>query len=70
MTENVGYFQKFYVSRVDGRDQPGGDRENAQYFTLDLIHDPLALPALEAYCKACEESHPALAKDLRERFLS
>lgn len=63
MTE-AGYYQKFNVSRIDGRDQPGGDREGAVYFTLDLKHDPYARYALMAYVESVQSVNPQLAGDL------
>ena len=68
MPENTGFYRKFIVSRVDGRDAPGGDREGAEYFTLDLTHDPYARAAVLAYADACEAELPVLAADLRRRF--
>lgn len=68
MPENVGFYDKFNVSRKDGRDAPGGDRAGAVYFTLDLAHDPFAKAAVLAYADACEAELPALAADLRARF--
>ena len=69
MPENVGYYEKFEVRRKDGRDQPGGDREGAVYFTLDLTNDPYARIALEAYAAASAVALPDLAADLRARGL-
>lgn len=62
---NAGLYRKFNVTRVDGRDKPGGDRSGASYFVLDLTHDPFARTALTAYADACESEYPALASDLR-----
>ncbi len=59
-----GLIHKFNVSRVDGRDAPGGDRHGARYFVLDLDHDPHAKPALRAYAESCEDDYPQLAADL------
>ena len=55
-----------YVGK-DGRDQPGGDREDAIYFVLDLAHDPYALDALQAYADAAQgkDALPELVADLR-----
>lgn len=64
MAENAGLYQKFNVSRRDGRDQPGGDRQDAVYFVLDISHDPFALDALRAYRMVCEGRCPELAKEL------
>ena len=68
MPENKGLYQKFIVQRVDGRDQPGGDREGAEYFTLDLTHDPFARLALMAYADACENELPLLADEIRAKY--
>ena len=59
-----GLFGKFHVSRLDGRDAPGGDRHGARYFVIDLDNDPHATPALRAYAEACEDDYPLLAQDL------
>lgn len=66
--ENRGYYEKFNVSRKDGRDLPGGDREGAQYFTLDLTNDPAAIVALSAYAEYVKDDLPELYKDLKARF--
>lgn len=60
-----GLYGKFRVSRVDGRDAPGGDRADAYYFVLDRTYDPYALPALEAYAGACYDELPELSEDLK-----
>lgn len=44
-----GLEHRFNVSRVDGRDRPGGDREGARYFVLDPEHDECARAALSYY---------------------
>jgi hypothetical protein len=63
-----GVYRKFDVRRTDGSDQPGGKHEGCEYFVLDVTHDPYAIPALTAYAKACEDTHPVLAADLRDRY--
>jgi len=68
MPENRGLYQKFNVARKDGRDAPGGDREGAEYFTLDLTHDPFAKVALRAYADACQDVLPELAADIRRKY--
>ena len=68
MPENTGLYIKFNVSRKDGRDAPGGDREGAEYFTLDLTHDRYAGQALRAYVEASRDALPALARDLEARY--
>lgn len=60
-----GIYRKYIVERTDGSSGPGGKHEHCRYFVLDLAHDPFALPALRAYAKACEKTHPILATDLR-----
>ena len=69
MPENRGFYEKYEVRRKDGRDQPGGDREGAAYFTLDLTHDPYARTALQAYADAAADALPDLVADLRNRGL-
>ncbi len=59
-----GLYEKFAVARTDGRDQPGGDREGARYFVLDLDHDPYATAALFMYAAQCRDEHPELAADI------
>lgn len=65
MAENEGCYQKFDVKRRDGRDAPGGDRDGAVYFVLDLIHDDPSRvrSALTAYRLASPDL-PALNADL------
>lgn len=65
--EEQGLFRKFIVQRVDRSDQPGGKHHGCEYFVLDVDHDPHAKAALQAYAKACEQTHPDLSNDLRER---
>jgi len=64
-----GIYNKYSVARTDGRDRPGQDRENSEYFVLDLKHDAYALAALKAYADGCESDYPLLAKDIREKWL-
>lgn len=58
----TGLIKKFYVSRCDGRDLPGGDRFGTRYFVLDPSHDPAARDAIIAYAAVCD--NPELADDL------
>lgn len=61
-----GFYQKFVVNRVDGRDRKMGDKHYAcQYLVIDMDHDPFGLPAIRAYADACENEYPTLARDLR-----
>ncbi len=46
-----GLIAKYAVTREDGRDAPGGDKERARYFVLDYEHDPLAQAALLYYAR-------------------
>lgn len=65
MVQPDGLYGKFDVHRVDRRDLPGGDRENARYFVLDYVHDPGAMVALEAYIGwAYTNGYRELALDL------
>lgn len=66
--EAQGLFRKFEVRRTDGSSDPGGKHEHCEYFVLDVDHDPYAAAALSAYAKACEGTHPDLARDLRARY--
>lgn len=64
--KNKGIYNKFRVTRVDGRDIEGQKHFGCFYFVLDTVHDPHAIPALKAYAKSCENEYPLLAKDVRE----
>ncbi len=66
--KTTGLYPKFHVHRNDGRDHPGGDRADADYFVLDLTHDKHALIALQAYAHSCAEEYPELAKDLNQKI--
>jgi hypothetical protein len=43
MPENVGFYQKYQVTRTDGKPIDG------RTFTIEIDRDPFALPALIAY---------------------
>lgn len=45
-------YAKYTVYRNDGKDEPGGEKEDARYFVLDYAHDPFARKALAAYVDA------------------
>ena len=64
MIDNRGLHGKFYVQRVDGKDQPGCKHAGCKYFVLDLTHDPHAIPAIRAYIDSCRSARPMLANDL------
>lgn len=51
---NIGdpLFEKYTVYRNDGKDEPGGEKQDARYFVLDYVHDPFARKALAAYVDA------------------
>lgn len=66
--EQQGLLRKFDVRRTDGSDKPGGKHYGCEYFVLDVNHDPHAKPALAAYAKAVEATHPTLADDMRDRY--
>lgn len=59
-----GLYGKFNVTRTDGRDQPGGDRADAEHFVLDLVHDQFSAVALLAYAEACQHEYPDLSRQL------
>lgn len=61
----LGIYEKYRVTRTDGRSERGQRHEGCQYFVLDLNHDPFAFPALHAYIAACRATHPLLAEDLQ-----
>jgi hypothetical protein len=61
-----GLYKKFIIQRTDGSSGHGGKHEQCCYFVLDLVHDPHADAAIEAYADACEHEQPALAADLRK----
>lgn len=61
MPENRGFYQKYQVTRTDGK--PVG-----KTFTLEFERDPFAMSALEAYADAAEAAggYDALVSDLRQ----
>lgn len=67
----TGLYNKFHVVRHDFRDMPGGDREGAEYFVLDLTHDVHAFAAIAAYVESLRAlgGYDELANDLEERYL-
>ena len=66
--EQQGVFKKFDVWRTDGSSAPGGKHRECRYFVLDVDHDALAKPALQAYAAACAATHPDLSADMVKRF--
>lgn len=65
----AGLYPKYKVERLDGSSRPGGKHEHCLVFVLDVMHDPFAIPALEAYAKACEHEYPYLAEDIRKKLI-
>jgi hypothetical protein len=59
-----GLQKRYNVTRVDGRDQPGGDRVDSKLFVLDIVHDLAARSALRDYLNRTRNDD--LAADLRE----
>jgi hypothetical protein len=60
-----GIYNKFHVTRTDGKSEPGEKHHGCTYFVLDIDHDPHAIPALEAYANSCASEYPLLALDVR-----
>lgn len=61
----LGIYDKFTVTRNDGKDAPGEKHENCQYFVLDLTHDPHAPAAIKAYAESCKaDGYEVLAEEL------
>lgn len=68
MAENDSLYQKYNVSRVDGRDLPGGDKASARYFVLDYMNDWYARIALGCYADSCSIEFPELAADIEQKL--
>jgi len=66
-TQPEGLYHKFEVRRVDGRDQPGGDRAGAEYIVLDLTHCPFSRTAALAYANKMAPEYPQAAADIRTK---
>ena len=65
MMSKQGWYDKYRVTRTDGRDRNQTDKHyQCDYFVLDISHDPLAIPALITYAKATAHKNPMLAADL------
>lgn len=65
MSKDGPIYEKFKVTRTDGRHKLGGKHVGCEYFVLDITHDPFALPSLWAYAIACVSTHPELSGSLR-----
>lgn len=59
---------KYLVRRTDQKDAPGGTHEGAEYFVLDLTHDPFAPVAMLMYAAACQLQYPDLTEDIFNRY--
>lgn len=59
-----GLYGKFYVNRVDKRDEAGQKHEHCSLFVLDLTHDLHARRAALEYASSCRAEYPLLADDL------
>lgn len=66
--EQQGLFDKYRVSRTDGKDYRGSKHHGCDYFVIDMDHDPAAGPALITYAAAVVKTHPVLASELIKRF--
>ena len=66
--KNKGLYQKFRVTRTDGRSEMGHKHAGCKYFVLDLTHDTHAPAAIRAYADSCRDEYPALAADLDAMF--
>lgn len=64
----TGIYNKFNVTRMDGKSEEGQKHHDCKYFVIDMSHDKFAAPALLAYADACEREYPILAQDLRALF--
>lgn len=65
--KNLGFYNKFTVTRADGQSEPGYKHAHCDYFVLDMTHDPHVWPAILAYADACEKEYPYMAADLRAK---
>lgn len=64
-----GLYQKYFVSRTDGKSDPGEKHDGCEYFVLDLTHDPFAAAAIRAYAEKCQFTHTKLAHELRMKAM-
>ena len=68
MPENSGLYEKFTVTRNDGKSEPGEKHDGCDYFVLDMTHDPAAMRAMEAYVEAIWSTRPMLAAALEQKY--
>ena len=66
--KNKGLYQKFIVTRTDGKSAVGSKHFGCKYFVLDLSHDKHAPAAIRAYADSCRAEYPSLAYDLDALF--
>lgn len=62
MPENRGYYDKYNVTRKDGKEVPA----DTHWFCIDVTHDPLAETAIRAYVTAGMGQFPELADVLTD----
>ena len=60
-----GLYEKFEVTRTDGRSAKGERHHGCSYFVVDLDHDPLAADTILFYASLTEND--ALRIDLQRR---
>ena len=61
----LGIYDKFKVTRTDGRSAEGERHEHCPYFVLDLSHDKHCLDALVAYSKSAKAARRSKRLDVR-----
>lgn len=70
MPSDTALHGKFRVTRSDGSSEPGEPHHGCSYFVIDLVHDPAALPAMEAFVEACRPLRPKLASSIEREILA
>jgi hypothetical protein len=68
--QDQGIFNKFTVTRTDGRHVAGEKHADCEHFVLDITHDRHALPALIAYADSCKADYPQLSAELRSKAMN
>ena len=66
--KELGLYQKFNVTRTDGKDATGEKHHGDEYFVLNLTTDKHAIPALAKYAESCADEYPKLADELRGKI--
>lgn len=59
-----GLYEKYKVTRTDGKSEPGERHYLCNYFVLDLKHDIHARKAIMAYAESCRKLKPELSNEL------